>query len=323
MAEVLDADDFKVAIESDLLADIPRGFLETILPRCRVVELAQGQTLIQRGIPNHHLFLILRGSLRVQLDDGNLPHHLMLGPGECVGEVSVIDGRGASGSAIGIEASRLLEIDRETLWYLVGATESGARNLLLIFSGRMRRDNDLMLASLRQRREFERMATIDGLTALHNRRWLDDVFPRQLDRCLRAQLPATLLFADVDHFKRFNDVHGHLNGDRALQHVATVLASCLRPTDLVARYGGEEFAALLPGATAEQAQSIAERLREAVVRSPIVLDEASNTTATVTISLGAAQLRAGDSLGSLTAAADTALYRAKSDGRNCVRLENR
>ncbi|MCK7581242.1 MAG: cyclic nucleotide-binding domain-containing protein [Chromatiales bacterium] len=162
MAGHLDTDDFKVAIASDLLADIPRSFLETILPRCLLVELDEGQTLIERGLCNEYLFLLLSGSLRVQLDDGQLPHHLVLGPGECVGEVSVIDGRGASGSVISIGKSRLLKIDRETLWYLVGATEAAARNLLLVFSGRMRRDNDLMLASLRQRREFERMATVDG-----------------------------------------------------------------------------------------------------------------------------------------------------------------
>jgi diguanylate cyclase (GGDEF)-like protein len=319
MAGHLDTDDFKVAIASDLLADIPRSFLETILPRCLLVELDEGQTLIECGLRNEFLFLLLSGSLRVQLDDGQLPHHLILGPGECAGEVSVIDGRGASGSVISVGKTRLLRIDRETLWYLVGATEAAARNLLLVFSGRMRRDNDLMLASLRQRREFERMATVDGLTALHNRRWLDDVFPRQLERCARANLPVSLLFADVDHFKHFNDRHGHLNGDRALQHVASVLASCLRPTDLVARYGGEEFAALLPSAGLEQAELVAERLRQAVLGTPIVVDEVSNAGAKVTISLGVAQLQPGDSLATLTAAADAALYRAKSEGRNCVR----
>ncbi|MCK7581243.1 MAG: GGDEF domain-containing protein [Chromatiales bacterium] len=122
------------------------------------------------------------------------------------------------------------------------------------------------------------------------------MFPRQLERCARANLPVSLLFADVDHFKHFNDRHGHLNGDRALQHVASVLASCLRPTDLVARYGGEEFAALLPSAGLEQAELVAERLRQAVLGTPIVVDEGSNAGAKVTISLGVAQLQPGDSL---------------------------
>jgi diguanylate cyclase (GGDEF)-like protein len=319
----LDAEDFRIAIASDLLTDVPLGVLESILPHCQLVELAEGQTLIERGQRNEHLYLVLRGRLRVQLDDGHLPHYLAIGPGECAGEVSVIDGRGASGSAIAIEAVRLLRIDRETMWYLVGATEAAARNLLLIFSGRMRRDNDLLIASLRQRREFERMATVDGLTGLHNRRWLDDVFPRQMERCLRTNLSASLIFADVDNFKAFNDRHGHLTGDRVLQHVATVLATCLRPTDLIARYGGEEFAALLPGAGLEQAELVAERLRDAVYRTHLAVEIESEAKATVTISLGIAQLQPGDTLAMLGAAADAALYRAKSDGRNCVRSRSR
>ncbi len=101
--------------------------------------------------------------------------------------------------------------------YLVGATESAAPNLLLDFSGRVRRDNAVLLASLRQRRDVERRATVNGLTALRNRRWLDDAFPRQLERCARADLPLSLHFADVDHFKHFNDLHGHLNyGEESL-----------------------------------------------------------------------------------------------------------
>ncbi len=315
----VDHTDVGLTVASDLFADVPRGVLDAVLPRCRLVELDEGATLIQRGQPNEYLYVVLQGRLRVQLDDGHLPHYLVVGPGECAGEISVIDGRGASGSAIAIEPARLLRIDRETLWYLVGATEAAARNLLLIFSGRMRRDNDLLLASLRQRREFERMATVDGLTGLHNRRWLDDVFPRQIERCLRTGLAASLVFADVDDFKAFNDRHGHLIGDRALQHVATVLVACLRPTDLVARYGGEEFAALLPGANLEQTEQVAERLRAAVSSTPFPLEADGQALASVSISLGIAQLRPADTLATLAAAADAALYRAKSEGRNCVR----
>jgi diguanylate cyclase (GGDEF)-like protein len=194
---------------------------------------------------------------------------------------------------------------------------------MLIFSGRMRRDNDLLLASLRQRREFERMATVDGLTGLHNRRWLDDMFPRQMERCARAHQTVSLVFADVDQFKAFNDRYGHLNGDRALQHVATTLVSCLRPTDLIARYGGEEFAALLLDAGSQQASSAADRVREALASRAVGLGEPDSSGVSITISLGVAEMQPGDSLSTLAAAADAALYRAKSEGRNCVRAAAR
>jgi diguanylate cyclase (GGDEF)-like protein len=321
--QTLDADELKAVLGADLFADIPRGSLEAVLPRCQIVEIEAGITLIERGRRNEHIFVVLRGTLRVQLDDNPIPHDVLLLPGECAGEISVIDGRGATATVTTAERTRLLRIDRETLWHLVGSTEAAARNLLLIFSGRMRRDNDLLLTSLGQRREFERMATIDGLTGLQNRRWLDDVFARQLERCMRTDAAASLLFADVDNFKEFNDRYGHLTGDRALQHVAAVLLACLRPTGLIARYGGEEFAVLLPGTTLEQAMLVAERVRAALAGKPMSMTEHGSAPVAITLSLGVAQMRHGDTLATLAAAADAALYRAKSDGRNCVRAEYR
>jgi len=322
-SQILDADELKAVMGADLFADIPRSSLEAVLPRCPIVEIDGGITLIERGRRNEYIFVVLRGSLRVQLDDAPIPHDVLLLPGECAGEVSVIDGRGATATVATAERTRLLRIDRETLWYLVGSTEAAARNLLLIFSGRMRRDNDLLLTSLGQRREFERMATIDGLTGLQNRRWLDDVFARHLERCARTDTTASLLFADVDNFKEFNDRYGHLTGDRALQHVAGVLVACLRPTGLIARYGGEEFAVLLPGTTLEQAMLVAERVRATLAGKPISMEEHGDTPVAITLSLGVAQMRQGDTLATLAAAADSALYRAKSDGRNCVRSAER
>jgi diguanylate cyclase (GGDEF)-like protein len=322
-AQTLDVQEFNAVLGADLFADIPRSSLESVLPRCHVIEVEAGNALIERGMKNEHVFLVLGGSLHVHLDDGQVPHQVLLGPGECVGEISVIDGRGATATVVTAARTRLLRIDRETLWYLIGSTESAARNLLLIFSGRVRRDNDLLLASLGQRRELERMATVDELTGLHNRRWLDDVFARQMERCMRTDTTVSLLFADVDSFKEFNDRYGHLTGDRALQHVAGILVACLRPTGLIARYGGEEFAVLLPGAALEQAMLVAERVRSTLAAKPIAVGEDKSMLAEITLSLGVAQMRQGDTLATLAQAADTALYRAKSDGRNCVRAESR
>jgi diguanylate cyclase (GGDEF)-like protein len=323
IAPPLDADELTAVLGADLFIGVPRSSLESVLPRCRVIEIEPGATLIERGLKNDYVFVVLRGRLRVQLDDAQIPHHVLLGPGECVGEISVIDGRGATATVVIAERTRLLRIDRETLWYLIGSTEATARNLLLIFSGRMRRDNNLLLESLGQRRELERMATVDELTGLHNRRWLDDVFARQMERCMRTYTTVSLLFADVDSFKEFNDRYGHSTGDRALQHVAAVLVACLRPTGLIARYGGEEFAVLLPGAALEQAMLVAERVRAALADKPIAVSGNSDTLITITLSLGVAQMQHGDTLATLAAAADAALYRAKSDGRNCVRAEYR
>ena len=155
------------------------------------------------------------------------------------------------------------------------------------------------------------MAVEDPLTGVQNRRALEQALAREWARCAEAGQPLAVLMIDVDHFKRFNDGHGHLEGDRILVEVATLLRSGLQaPLELLARYGGEEFTLLLPGATAEAAVRRAEHLREAVERSRIGL----------TISVGVAVLVPGPASSpiALLKRADDALYEAKRQGRNRV-----
>jgi len=163
---------------------------------------------------------------------------------------------------------------------------------------------------------FERVAMVDGLTELPNRRGLDDTFSRQLTRTLREQQPASLLMVDVDHFKRLNDTYGHLMGDEVLRRVARVLRQQVRPQDLLARYGGEEFALLLPNTDADAAVAVADRLRSAIANPNT--EEASRSLPVATVSIGVATARTSVSLSELMSQSDAALYRAKQTGRNRV-----
>ncbi len=171
--------------------------------------------------------------------------------------------------------------------------------------------------------ELARLATIDGLTQVANRRCFDEVISKEWTRLADEARPLSLVLCDVDYFKRFNDFYGHQAGDDCLVRVARALQdSTRRATDLVARYGGEEFAVLLPETDLSRAEEAIYRLRFAV-ESLMIPHAQSDASEWVTVSLGVAcQVpKLGQTPQNLIAAADAALYEAKQQGRNtyCAR----
>jgi len=173
----------------------------------------------------------------------------------------------------------------------------------------------------RHRDTLERMARLDGLTGVANRRTFDDLMLREWKRLARAGVPLAVIMIDVDHFKQYNDTYGHGAGDICLQRVTKAAEGALqRPADIVARYGGEEFVALLPETALEGALAVAEGIRAAVVTLAIA-HKGSKAAAHVTVSLGvAAMVPDADKPPSvLLEAADAQLYAAKADGRNRVK----
>jgi diguanylate cyclase (GGDEF)-like protein len=167
--------------------------------------------------------------------------------------------------------------------------------------------------------EIYRLTIIDGLTEIHNKRYLLEFLDRELARCERYHRPLSLVLFDIDHFKRINDDLGHLAGDAVLRELAGSIKVKVRKEELFARYGGEEFAVVLPETPCEDAVAFAERLREVVVSHAFRYD---GEPVPVTISLGVASTMgpAAPTVAELIEHADRALYRAKHDGRNCVRV---
>jgi diguanylate cyclase (GGDEF)-like protein len=171
------------------------------------------------------------------------------------------------------------------------------------------------LESVRLQGAVRALSVIDDLTGLHNRRFFEVELGREVERARRFDRDLALVLVDVDHFKDYNDSFGHRAGDDALRRVATCLAEAAsRRLDAVTRYGGEEFAVLLAETDADGAQLVAERAREAVAASP-------GFRRPLTVSAGVASTRgAASEREDLVLRADAALYRAKHDGRNCVRV---
>jgi diguanylate cyclase len=161
-------------------------------------------------------------------------------------------------------------------------------------------------------------AYTDGLTGIANRK----AFNKRIDE-LTTEVKikpghVCLLLTDIDHFKKFNDTHGHLVGDQVIKVVAKSLARSVRDADFVARYGGEEFAALFPSTRLADAIAAAEKIRSAVCARDMQNRRTGENLGRITISVGVAEYAIGESIDDLIARADTALYLAKQTGRNRV-----
>ena len=178
------------------------------------------------------------------------------------------------------------------------------------------------LDELRQQLETARHeACTDALTDLANRKAFDTALQEQSAWANDTRRELCLIMADIDHFKHFNDNHGHLIGDKLLRFVAKILRESLKGQDLVARFGGEEFAILLPNTPLRGALAVAESLRARVQTQRLRRTDTQQSIGGVTLSLGIASYRYGESLDAFVARADTALYHAKRLGRNRVTLE--
>jgi diguanylate cyclase len=158
----------------------------------------------------------------------------------------------------------------------------------------------------------------DPLTSLANRKFFDDSLAKAIDTSRRNGEQLSLLLTDIDFFKRFNDNYGHLTGDQVLRLVAVCVKQNVKGQDTAARYGGEEFAVVLPNTVLSSAVTVAEHIRRSVMSKDLMKRSTGEHLGQVTISVGVAALRTGDTAQTLIERADTCLYAAKRSGRNKV-----
>jgi diguanylate cyclase (GGDEF)-like protein len=292
------------------------------LSHCNIVSVEAGEIVLDSHSPSSSLYIVMKGNLALtsttnkrQLENST-PQYFM---GECVGEISVLDNESHSATIVSMTESELLIIDSLTMWKLIDESNGVAKNLLQLLSFRIRTAN----AQLRNRQKvgefYRQLSMVDGLTGLHNRSWLNTQLPSLIENAQATQSELSIIMVDLDHFKKFNDTHGHVLGDDALQTASKVLSAGLRPSDFAARYGGEEMIVILPNTSSESALIVAQRLCQRIASTEVFQNNLQSLPH-ITASLGLATLKENQDGTAVIAAADAALYRAKMGGRNQVSL---
>ncbi|MBB5208349.1 sensor domain-containing diguanylate cyclase [Chiayiivirga flava] len=203
------------------------------------------------------------------------------------------------------------------LVHLAGSRDTIAAHAELVLAAA--EQLSLALSNLQLQETLRVQSIRDPLTGLYNRRYLEESLERELARCARRHQPLAVMMLDLDHFKRFNDTHGHDGGDALLGHVGRLLDALCRGEDIACRYGGEEFILILPEADIEVARTRAEQIRSAISELQILHLRRSLGPVTCSIGVAASPMHA-DAASALVQAADAALYRAKNAGRNRVEI---
>lgn len=224
-------------------------------------------------------------------------------------QVGVLLVRAASSTSKAMGAQNMLQADAIQILTFVSAFATLlVASLGFIFMHKERADE-----------ANRRLAALDELTGVANRRSIIAALDRDAGRAIRTREPLAVMMLDIDFFKQINDTHGHLAGDQVLRSVVDVIRQRIRAQDIVGRYGGEEFLVVLCDTTAQGAQQLAEQLREAVQASRSAWN-GERLAVTVSVGVFGGRLEPGDSWDQLIHAADLALYRAKQGGRNRVEV---
>lgn len=282
------------------------------------VELAHGQYLIEPGQANQHVFVIIEGQVGVFTDPGLQNAVARFARGEFLGEHSLINPQGGAVFVAAQWPSRVLAIEASALRKLMTHAPQIALNVLEALSERLRAETQHHvgegLGGVEHSAQF--LATHDPVTGLHNQRWLNDAFDREINRRARDGRLAALAVLDLDHFNRLNEHIGRAAADLVLRQVADVLRRALRPTDLLARLSADRFAMLLPDCSAVEAATATERLRLQIAGRQFALR--GRMAVQVTASAGVANA-VGDLQSSMQNAL-SALERAKTNGRNQIAI---
>ncbi|MCB1177507.1 MAG: GGDEF domain-containing protein [Leptospiraceae bacterium] len=309
-----------------------------------------GQLIIEEGSPSREIFLIVSGLVKVvqNSSEGESIELIRRGANDFIGEMGVIENSTRSTSIISVKKVETIIIDKDNFFLITGLIPQVMINVSKTIARRLResdhRNNDELLQYqnllelnrdlIIQKKELEKvnnelvlkneelytLATVDTLTEIYNRKYIMDLFKKELDKSYRYSYDLSLILIDIDYFKKLNDKYGHQAGDLILKDFGKLIEGSIRKTDALGRYGGEEFILVLPHTNKDDAEAIANKVRKAISDYKFTLD---NEVINVTASFGVSDnSQINISLDKMISRADKALYKAKMKGRNQVVVYN-
>lgn len=290
-----------------------------LIDACTLRSVETGEVLVAAGQVNRTVYFILSGSVHIHFNAPGGDPAAILGPGESVAEMSVIDRRPASAFVVAAEPTRLLAMDEEILWSLVRSSHAAACNLLIGLTARLRQADAMIVEGAEAEPDYRSYGTVDALTGLRNRFWLEGALERRIERAIKggqAHQLATIMI-DIDYFKSFNERYGRTYGDHVLSFLSHAIGNRLRPAEIIGRYGGDEFVVLLPDVPLDTVREVSERIHRGVMEAVPVMPD-GKTIPHPTISIGLAMWQRGQTAAELLAETERALARAKNGGRNCI-----
>jgi diguanylate cyclase (GGDEF)-like protein len=294
-----------------LFRQLPVGDILKLAEGSRIVSYRAGEFIVRQGEPGECVYLVLAGTVQVVTrieDDGLCTEAVVstLGAGDCVGELSLLDGRPRSASCIALSPVSCLRLDREPFLMAVKRHWQLVQSLLETMAQRLRAADGRLAENAR-----------DTLTGLYSRRAMRDLFEREvaqnrLDAEHRSEVPDRIgvLYVDVDDFKQINDQYGHQTGDAVLKSVARLLTSACRSTDIVARMGGDEFVIIMPESGWRGVRVVERRLAAALAS-----DHPGPVRFTVSVGSALVDPRGPETWETLMDRADASMYRHKARRR--------
>ncbi len=303
---------------SSLFGEMNIEEISSLIESGIICKVEENEILLDPSDLNSYVCIVLEGVLDVKLPESN-ELLAILSPGQCVGEMGILDNMPPSARVLGHTEAVVLKLNRDIFWQILKKSHSVALNLLTILSKRVRVGNVTISEEIKLQEQFKKMANIDPLTRLLNRRGMTSVFSHAMEASVQKSFPVSLNMIDIDFFKKFNDTYGHLAGDHVLMQMGKALKAYTRSQDMVARYGGEEFSILFFKASLDEAFMMADGIRDKISKLSLKSDEFPDIP-NVNLSMGIALYDSSkdENIEALIARADEALYQSKKNGRNQV-----